>query len=165
MKRDFWAEEKGGLTRYYLKPFPLEAEIPDVTLLIKQPQKHLSFMKHVFYNHKGLNWKIFRYGLNQSNYKSFLYAFAYRMPHFPPTHSAGWQIEANARRLKKALKRVGICLSDYENEILDICLNFRKWNLNEVDRMQTALMLQLNIAGEYGLISEHPSNIDENTAI
>ena len=157
MKKIFLIVEKGGLTRYYVEPFPLEGEIPKVEMLITQPLQHLDFVKHVFYNHKGLNWKIFRYGLNQSNYKSFLYAFAYRMAHLPPAHSTAWQVESNARRLKKAIKRVGISLSDYENEILDICLNFRKWNLNEDDRMQTALLLQLNIAGEFGLISEHPS--------
>ena len=157
MKNSFLIVEKGGLTRYYIKPFPLEDKIPEVDMLIKQPLHHLDFIKHVFYNHRGLNWKIFRYELNQANYKSFLYAFAYKMAHLPPSNSTSWQVESNARRLKKAIERAKLSLSDYETEILDICLNFRSWNLNENDRMQTALFLQLKIAGEFDLISEHPS--------
>ena len=119
----------GGKTRMYLPTFDLQMSIPSVGTLIESPDEKIVkiFMQHVVLNHKGLNWKIYRYYLNRKNYKSFLYSFAYICKDFSTTHSAAWQVESNARRLQKALSRNKISLSLTEKELLSIALSFTSW--------------------------------------
>lgn len=145
----------GGLTRCYLAPFSMEAEIPDVRKLIKDPLEYEDFIEHVFSNYKSRNWKIFRYRLNKTNYKAFLYAFAFDLGRHSPYLSTSWQVDSNARRLKKAIIREGISLSDAEQRILEISLNFKGWWYPENARKTTSLQLQHKIAEECGLLSEH----------
>ena len=126
----------GGLERLYLRPFPLSSRIPTVRQLLKKPEEYENFMEHITRNHKGANWKIYRHKLTSKNYKSFIYAFAHQMAFMPTSHTTSWQINSNARRLKKALKRVAVDLYPCEEEIINICLNFNKWSLTESERIK-----------------------------
>ena len=119
--------EKGGLSRMYLKTFDLKMKIPSVERLVKEPDDECkTFMKHVVLNHKGLNWVIYHHYLNVDNYKSFIYAFAYICKDFPTSYSTSWQIESNARRLKKTVRRNKISLTELELELIHLCESFRR---------------------------------------
>lgn len=148
------SEKVSGLVRLYLEPFPLTARVPTVRQLIRNPKKHICFIEHVVQNHKGLNWKCYRYKVTASNYKSFIYAFAYKMACIN-LNSTSWQLESNARRLNKALKRANISLSHCEKEVINMGLHFTTWYAKEVERKGKAVMLQLKLARQYDMLSEH----------
>lgn len=119
--------EKSGTSRMYLQTFDLKMTIPSVEALIQSPDDEVVkiFMQHVVLNHKGLNWKIFRHYLNDENYKSFIYAFAYICKDFPTSYSTSWQIESNARRLAKAVERNKISLTKVEADLIHFCESFK----------------------------------------
>ena len=146
-------KEVGGLTRLYLKPYPLDKPVPEVSELIKNPdlEEHFHFLVHVTQNHKGLNWKIYRYKLTTDNYKSFIYAFAHQMAYLNTCHTTSWQVESSARRLYKALRKAKISLSEKEWEILERALFFKSWTLMDGKRKKVATKWQEDLAAQYVL--------------
>lgn len=119
--------EHSGITRSYLPTFNLQSDIPTLEDIIGKTPTGELFTNHVALNHKGLNWKIFRYKLNPNNYKAFIFAFALIAKISNPCHSEIWQFESNARRLEKALIKNNIKLTKCENDLIQICKNYSKW--------------------------------------
>ena len=121
-------KKHSGLTRTYLPTFGLREQIPEVKDIIANTPTGKKFANHVALNHKGLNWKIFRFNMNSSNYKSFVFSLAIIASKSTPSHSAIWQLESNARRLQKNLIKKNIKLTAEEQEIIEICKNFSRWH-------------------------------------
>lgn len=123
-------QEHSGIIRTYLPTFNLLSDIPTLEDIIGKTPTGELFTNHVALNHKGLNWKIFRYKLNPSNYKSFILAFAIiaKVKISEPYYLRGiWQFESNARRLEKALIKNNIKLTKCENNLIQICKSYSKW--------------------------------------
>ena len=125
-----------GLTRTYLPAFNLREDIPEIKDIVANTPEGKRFANHVALNHKGLNWKIFRFNMNSNNYKSFIFSLALIASKSSPYHSAIWQLESNARRLEKNLLKKDIKLSDNEKEILEICKFFSTWHSTSCFREQ-----------------------------
>ena len=121
-----------GLCRLYLPTYPLNKEIPSLESIARGQEKE--FVNHVVLNHKGLNWKIYRYQLNAENYKSFFFAFIVVLKQIKPFCSTSWLVDSNARRLEKALHRNGIQLTNEEEKFLTTCKNFSKWKDTRMER-------------------------------
>ena len=115
-----------GITREYLPTFSLSAKLPSIEEVIKDTPNCLVFIEHVTRNHRGLNWKIYRHKLSPENVNCFIYAFAYTAKSLNPSNSSSWQFEANARRLQKEIVRKNIKLSDCEQQLLNLCKNFKE---------------------------------------
>lgn len=125
-----------GLIRTYLPTFDLRDEVPEITDIMADTPNGRRFANHVALNHKGLNWKIFRFNMNSSNYKSFIFSLAFVASKSNPTNSTVWQLESNARRIEKNLLRKNINLTEDEKEILEICKYFSKWRATCFSREQ-----------------------------
>ena len=117
-------KKHSGLTRTYLPTFDLSVNVPSVQEIDSKTEIGKLFTDHVTKNHKGLNWKIFRYNLNQDNYKSFMYAFALTALDSNPSHSTVWQFSSSARRMQNAILRNGIILSKPESDLLQSCIQY-----------------------------------------
>jgi len=120
-------QEHSGIKRIYLPTFNLQEEIPKLEDIVEKTPIGTLFINHVALNHKGLNWKIFRYKLNSNNYQSFIFAFALIANDSKSHYSGIWQFESNARRLEKALIRNNIKLSKCEYDLIQYWKNFSKW--------------------------------------
>lgn len=118
-------KEHSGLTRIYLPTFSLNVNVPSVLEIDSKSEIGKLFTDHVTKNHKGLNWKIFRYTLNPANYKSFMYAFALTAFDSNPATSTVWQFSSCARRLKRAIERNGIVLSKTESDLIQACIYYQ----------------------------------------
>lgn len=125
-----------GLIRTYLPTFNLRDDVPEIADIVADAPNGKRFANHVALNHKGLNWKIFRFNMNSSNYKSFIFSLAFVASKYSPTDSTIWQLESNARRIEKNLLRKNINLTEDEKEILEICKSFSKWRATYFSREQ-----------------------------
>ena len=125
-----------GLTRTYLPTFNLREDIPEIKSIISNTPEGKRFANHIALNHKGLNWKIFRFNMNSSNYKSFIVSLALIASQSNPSHSTIWQLESNARRIEKNSLKKDIKLTDDEKEILEICKFFSTWHSTACFREQ-----------------------------
>lgn len=121
-----------GLCRLYLPTYPLNKEIPSLESIARGQEKE--FVNHVVLNHKGLNWKIYRYQLNAENYKAFFFAFVLGLKQTKPFCSTSWLVDSNARRLEKAIRRNGIKLTKDEERFLEVCKKFSKWDYTKMAR-------------------------------
>ena len=141
--------EHSGITRTYLPTFNLQSDIPTLEDIIGKTPTGELFTNHVALNHKGLNWKVFRYKLNSDNYRSFLLAFAFIARISNPCYSEIWQFESNARRLEKALVKNNINLSKCEDDLLKICKDFSDWKLTRAFREKRMFILIETLKQQY----------------
>lgn len=119
-------QKHSGLTRTYLPTFSLDMAVPSVQEIDSNTEVSKLFVDHVTKNHKGLNWKIFRYTLNPTNYKSFVYAFAITALNSNPCYITTWQFVSNAKRMRKSILRNNIVLSKTETNLLNNCINYQE---------------------------------------
>lgn len=121
---DFKQITVSGKIRHYYKPLSMNYTIKPLKNFMLSPEYYKNFINHVVLNHKGLNWKTYRYKLTQNNYKTFIYAFAFTICSYKPTSPAAWQLETNARQLRKSIFRNRILLTVTERNLIDCCIHF-----------------------------------------
>lgn len=141
-------QEHSGLTRIYLPTFDLQNDIPEIGEIVGNTPTGELFKNHVTLNHRGLNWKIW-YKLNPNNYHSFIIAFVLTAKVANPSYSGMWQLESNARRLEKALRKNNINLSECENDLIKLCKRFTRWTYTCERRKECMCMVLKKIMQQY----------------
>lgn len=116
-----------GLTRAYFTPSDWRVPLPKISNIMEDPDEYSSLLFHIGLNHKGLNWKMYRFTLTIDNYSIFLYALTYCMLHTNTSANYCWQMHKNAQRLEKFIARNDIPVSINEEQILEIALDFHNW--------------------------------------
>lgn len=138
-------KKHSGIMRTYLPPFSLSVNIPSIQEIDSKSDLGYLFVNHITQNHKGLNWKIYRYKLNSNNYKSFIYAFALTAINLNPTSNTSWQFVSNAKRLSKAIQKNHIILSNTEEKLIKNCIDFqinkeiKRFRIQKYDEIITEL--------------------------
>lgn len=143
-------KKHSGLTRTYLPTFNLNVAIPSILEIQAATNLSVIFTNHITMNHKGLNWKIYRYNLTSKNYKAFLYAFSMKLlENISPSSTTTWQFSANAKRLSKSIKKNNIVLSEAESELLTYCILYTSILDNKNSRNIKHIELLKKLSNEY----------------
>lgn len=122
-----------GLTRAYFATADWR-ELPKILDIMQKPTEYTDLMYHIALNHKGLNWKIYKYQLTLENYPVFIYSLAFCAMNVNPTDGFAWQIQKNAKRVLKFLNKNNLTVSHDEDYVLDICAEFLSWEETEKQR-------------------------------
>ena len=133
---EFFITKKSGLTRAYFTPQDWRVPLPTIKEIINDPEQYADLMLHIALNHKGLNWKFFRYQLDKKTYPVFLYSLAWCAKDLQPTLSYSWQFEYNANRIYKFLVKNHITLNIQEDFLVSSSKNFTNWPENKANRQQ-----------------------------
>lgn len=126
--------KKTGQTRFYYPPEDWRVPLPTIQEIINDPEQYIDLMQHIALNHKGLNWKFFKYQLNKNTYPVFLYSLAWCAQRLKPTLAYSWQFQKNANKLYRFLEKNHIVLTKHEDFLLETCKNFMNWSDYDVNR-------------------------------
>ena len=123
-----------GLGRIYVRPYNWQMPLPSLRSILLNKMQYRNLIFHIGLNHKGLNWRIYKYQLNKDTYPVFLYSLAVCMLNVEPTRVYSWQIESNARRIKRFVDNSNIKLPVGTSPILNIGVRFTSWRKTKGDR-------------------------------
>ena len=132
---DYVTKEHSGLTRAYYKTVDWGMPVPSISDIMNNPDYYIVLMYHISMNHKGLNWRIYRTQLNSDTYPVFMYSLAFCAMNENPCFSCSWQMNKNARRIRKFIKENAVSIDSYETKLLGICSNFPNWNEYKANRI------------------------------
>lgn len=116
--------------------FDSRKKIPEVKELVKHPEEYKIFIEHVTLNGKSLNWKIYKFSLNESSYRSFMFAFLIKCKTLDPTSVIADKFVSNAKKLRTFISQNKIELSEIEQQFLNYCCNYVHVKDNRVERAQ-----------------------------
>lgn len=128
--------KKSGLTRAYFTPQDWRVPLPTIKEIINDPEQYTGLMQHIALNHKGLNWKFYKFQLSRQTYPIFIYSLAWSARNLKPTLAYSWQFQKNANKLHSFLERNHIVLSNQEEFLVETCKNFVNWSDYEVNRKE-----------------------------
>ena len=116
--------KKSGLIRAYFTPKDWRLPLPNIKEILKYPEKYNDLMQHIALNHKGLNWKFYKFLLTKETYPIFIYSLVYCAKDLKPTEGYSWQIQKNANRTWHFMNKNHIFFNPKEIRILRLCQNF-----------------------------------------
>ncbi len=128
--------KKSGLTRAYFTPQDWQVPLPTIQEIINDPEQYTDLMQHIALNHKGLNWKFYKFQLSRQTYQIFIFSLAWCSKNLKPTLAYSWQFQKNANKLHSFLERNHIVLSNQEEFLVETCKNFVNWSDYEVNRKE-----------------------------
>ena len=128
--------KKSGLTRAYYTPKDWRVPLPTIKEIINDPEHYTGLMQHIALNHKGLNWKFYKFQLSRQTYPIFIYSLAWCSKNLKPTLAYSWQFQKNANKLYRFLEKNHIVLSNQEEFLVETCKNFVNWSDYEVNKKQ-----------------------------
>lgn len=128
--------KKSGLTRAYFTPQDWRVPLPTIKEIINDPEQYTGLMQHIALNHKGLNWKFYKFQLSRQTYPIFIYSLAWCSKNLKPTLAYSWQFQKNANKLYRFLEKNHIVLSNQEEFLVETCKNFVNWSDYEVNKKQ-----------------------------
>ena len=128
--------KKSGLTRAYYTPKDWRVPLPTIQEIINDPEQYADLMQHIALNHKGLNWKFYKFQLSRQTYPIFIFSLAWCSKNLKPTLAYSWQFQKNANKLYRFLEKNHIVLSNQEEFLVETCKNFVNWSDYEVNKKQ-----------------------------
>ena len=123
-QQEFILQRHSGLTRAYFKAVDWQLTLPNVSDIMKNPSDYIDLMYHIALNHKGLNWKMYKFQLNPDNYQVFIYSIAFCIMNTKPTCAYSWQMNRNARKIITFASKNNIQLEEVEKSILNLGSKF-----------------------------------------
>lgn len=133
---EFFITKKSGLTRAYFTPQDWRMPLPTIQKIINNPEQYIDLMQHIALNHKGLNWKFYKFQLSRQTYPIFIYSLAWCSKNLKPTLAYSWQFQKNANKLYRFLDKNHIVLTKHEEFLIDVCKDLTSWAEYEITRQQ-----------------------------
>ena len=129
-------------------------KIPTIYEVAKFTNSFIKFVELATIGSSEDNWLLYR-NLDESNYKTFVYSFAYEIGQINPKWNyVAKKLEKNSRYLRSYLEKKKIVLSPTEKELLLLATNFISTSsyLSADERHDESTKYQFWLCHQYGII-------------